>query len=190
MRQVICRHCWSRGHSKNNCLDVKRIVAENPNSYLAESLGRKCSYCGDKGHTRPKCEKLADRIDYEKGRLLQKRQELCEFLSRSGVMPGTMARIDDCWYNGNYVPLVGLVTKIDWGKCAGGYSHGVTVQSFEHNNFERTDYVKKHGEKYGINIISPMPYEMCLKYNKEQMEKTNEKSIQNEIGDGKQYKYR
>ena len=56
---VRCGHCYKTGHNKRGCPQLKKHIAENPDSWEAKhgaGRARQCSYCDQPGHTRRTCE--------------------------------------------------------------------------------------------------------------------------------------
>jgi len=55
---VRCGHCYQSGHNKRGCPQLKKHIAENPDSWEAThgaGRARQCSYCDKPGHNRKTC---------------------------------------------------------------------------------------------------------------------------------------
>jgi len=55
---VRCGHCYKTGHNKRGCPELKKHIAENPQSWEAQhgaGKPRQCSYCDKPGHNRKTC---------------------------------------------------------------------------------------------------------------------------------------
>ena len=81
-----CSHCWTTGHTKNHCPEIKKL-AEQGVSWAVEHirqqklsvLNRKCSYCGETGHNKRSCKhKKEDKSVYESTNNRFIRQQLNE----------------------------------------------------------------------------------------------------------------
>ena len=53
-RTVTCSNCYSRGHNKRGCPDLKAAQKADPNCYNAIKP-KKCSFCTTTGHNRRTC---------------------------------------------------------------------------------------------------------------------------------------
>ena len=55
---VRCGSCYKTGHNKRGCPELKKHIAENPESWEAKhgaGRARQCSYCDKPGHNRKTC---------------------------------------------------------------------------------------------------------------------------------------
>ena len=100
-----CGHCYTRGHNRRSCPEIKREINENPNGARArmertkkeqQSLNpRRCSYCKTTGHNKKTCQKLGDD---RRGVALDNRKWRREFLDcarTNGFTVGTLLRFID-----------------------------------------------------------------------------------------------
>jgi len=175
-RTVYCRHCGEAGHNKLGCPKVKEIVKKNPNSYLAESLKRRCSYCGTVGHTKNKCAQYIEYIRLKRIDLLEKRATTCEKYINSGIAPGALIRYEFYNYsNRSWQYCLGLVSNVHWKHITRLHSRAIelTCLSFDANETVSWSSV---AEDHSNRIVSPMSKEFADKYNSKMMEETNEKA--------------
>jgi hypothetical protein len=175
-RQSLCRYCWERGHTKRTCPEVKKVVAENPGSHLADSLKRRCSHCGSEEHTLAKCAAAIEEHRQRKIEFLFQREQWCNAISERGVMPGTLIKTqfydkkDYTWKTN-----LGIVTEVQWNNFVNKYSSCTRVESLKDGNTTDVSAFGYYGE---TTIVSPMPVASCIAYNKSKMDQTNDKVLQ------------
>jgi len=97
-RTVTCSHCWSRGHNKRGCPQLKEYAAANPDSYQARRLAqdaeksknRRCSYCGKKRHNRRGCAEFKVIISGAADESRTYRRNFVKYVKDLGLSPGAL----------------------------------------------------------------------------------------------------
>ena len=125
---VRCSNCYTSGHNRTGCPELKKAYDADPNSYdgkqWARIMERKakpktCSYCQEQGHTRAGCADLkAHKQTYQEEAILF-RQAIAKWMRESGLGIGALVRAQDVSYytekghlypnDENYVPPVGMI---------------------------------------------------------------------------------
>jgi len=181
---MYCRYCYGQGHNKRGCPKLKEFVANNPNSYLAENLKRRCSYCSEEGHNRTSCEKYKEGLRQQRIEILERRMEYCESISKLGIMPGTLMRAE--FYessNRKWAYHPAIVKEIVWENIKMRVHNSIMTTSCITGETVGNSIPQNYHEHYAV--LSAMPYEKALAYNKAEMEKTNEKALAAYSGKGK-----
>jgi hypothetical protein len=182
-RQSMCRHCYSYGHTKRSCPQVKQIIAQNPNSYLAQDMKRKCGFCREAGHTRAKCPDLAEKRRLQRIKILEDRTNVCNALTDMGIAPGALVRAecyvpnDSATRKRGWHTLPAIVNKVNWGDIAKSYSDCLEIVFPEYNIITSTRPPKHNLIKDNwseTSVLAPMSKEAAKHYNETQMENTNE----------------
>ncbi len=173
---MYCHYCHGQGHNKRGCPKLKEFVAKNPTSYLADTLKRRCSYCSEEGHTRATCEKYKESLRQQRIEILERRMEYCQKLANLGIMPGTLMRAE--FYESNtrkwaYHPAI--VKEIVWENIKMRVHNSIMTTSCITGETVGNSIPQNYNEYYAV--LSAMPYEKALAYNKTQMEITNEKVL-------------
>ena len=100
---VQCGHCYSEGHNRRGCPQLKQYIKDNPDSYEARMSSmrkstysvRKCSYCDTPGHTRRTC---AD-MKAHKTEWIRHNKKWCkltdEVLKERGIGIGALVSLND-----------------------------------------------------------------------------------------------
>lgn len=174
-RTVYCRHCYAEGHTKRGCPKVKEIVKANPNSYLADSLKRRCSWCHNEGHTKPKCPQFVEHIRLKRVETLERRAEICDELTKQGIAPGALlsAEFYDRSSPRGWKTGISIVEKIDWEIVHKKTNKFIKLSCL---SFEAEEYVSLPNPDYAyVKVIAPMSTEFARSFNTKQMEKTNDK---------------
>ena len=70
---------------------------------------RKCSYCGEGGHTKPTCAKMKGAMEAFRAKNVEYRQVFLDALIESGIGPGAMIKFER-WGS----PYTAMITSIDW----------------------------------------------------------------------------
>jgi len=182
-RQSMCRHCYTYGHTKRSCPQVKKIIAENPNSYLAQDMKRKCGFCRESGHTRAKCPDLAEKRRLQRIKILEDRANLCNALIDMGIAPGALVRAecyvpsDSATRKRGYHMLPAIVNKITWNDISKTYVDCLDIIFPEYNiaanaRPPKHNLIKDNWSE--TSVLAPMSKEAAKHYNETQMENTNE----------------
>lgn len=182
-RQSMCRHCYTYGHTKRGCPQIKKIIAENPNSYLAQDMKRKCGYCRNSGHTRAKCPDLAESMRLKRIKILEDRTNMCSALIDMGIAPGALVRAecyvpsDSATRKRGYHMLPAIVNKITWNDIYKTYVDCLEVVFPEYNTVAncrppKHNLIKDNWSE--TSVLAPMSKEATKHYNETQMENTNE----------------
>lgn len=188
-RQIMCRHCYTYGHTKRSCPQVKQIVKDNPHSYLADTLKRKCSYCRNEGHTKVKCPEFAEKKRVHNIGIMENREKVCQALTELGVAPGALMRAEvyvsrhdtDKVDEQGWRHLPVIVTKVFWEQVHRSYGDYIETMCPKYGSTQNT-YLPKHralGDGYGSGntVISPAPHDAAKRYNETMMENTREKAM-------------
>ena len=126
---VQCSNCYTSGHNRTGCPELRKAWEEDPTSYTGREWARimhkkaqpkTCSYCQETGHTRPGCADLkTHKQTYQEDAILF-RNAIAKWMHESGLGVGALVRAKDISYHtknntymnpddGDYVPPVGLV---------------------------------------------------------------------------------
>ena len=127
---VRCSNCYTHGHNRTSCPDLRKAWAEDPESYLGRQyqriLDRKakpkiCSYCDTSGHTRAGCDSMkAHKAQFIIDANLW-RSALAKWMKESRLGIGALVRCNDAAYHrgdnymyprdDDYIAPVGLVMR-------------------------------------------------------------------------------
>ena len=126
-RTVRCSYCYETGHNKAGCPAYKKKIEEwraagifmsTVEAYdrkkarkTTAAKTRKCSWCGDPGHTRRTCSTF--KVHFEKLRAAQSAYVMAyaKALAEAGLTPGAMFTWDS-ESSGDNAPQI--VTSVDW----------------------------------------------------------------------------
>ena len=125
-RTVRCSHCYESGHNKMGCPQLKERIEQLRADYgddhwrvldydakkkrMADAKNnRKCSYCGQSGHSRAGCEILKNVKEQFRTKNVQYRENFLKALIDNGIGPGAMIK-----YRGYYGDTIGMVKSINW----------------------------------------------------------------------------
>jgi len=99
---VRCGYCYTRGHNRRSCPELKKYTRENPDSWTAKQAKaranagkvRTCSYCDDTGHNKRTCGKLMkDRAQTTK-KNREWRKKFIALAKKIGFAPGALIEYD------------------------------------------------------------------------------------------------
>tara|TARA_B100002019_G_scaffold280820_1_gene284182 strand:+ start:586 stop:1374 length:789 start_codon:yes stop_codon:yes gene_type:complete len=76
--------------------------------------GRKCGYCGEKGHTRRTCVHRKNKVAEELSKILDVRKRAAERMMDHGFGPGALISVDSPSEHGQSV--MAIVTKVDFNR--------------------------------------------------------------------------
>lgn len=153
-----CNHCYREGHNVKTCKKLEDDVKSNLGGYYhrryekyfdkegnrkKDSTTRRCSYCGEPGHTKRTCDtKLNDMIANIKTNA-EYRWDMYNFLKDKGLGVGSLVTIANNMF---------LVTEIKWDKFTCGDNrwnqHHLEFHSVDgnssHRNFTIDEYIIKY----------------------------------------------
>ena len=180
-RQSMCRYCYTYGHTKRTCPQIKQIVKDNPNSYLADNLKRKCSYCRAEGHTKVKCPDYLEKKRQHNINILEVRNNLCLVLSELGIAPGALIKAEFYMPDKDgirrWVKAPAIVTNIRWDSATKIYDDIVEVVNPVNSLVSNTRCPKHHMLKDTYSeaeVLSPVSQASAKQYNETLMNKFNE----------------
>ena len=124
-RTVRCSHCYQTGHNIMGCPAYKEriedwreagIFLSRVEAYDAKKArmsnaknNRRCSYCGEHGHSRAQCTKLKAAKELFRTKNVEYRENFLKALVDNGIGPGAMIK-----YKGYYGDTVAIIKDIDW----------------------------------------------------------------------------
>ena len=155
-RTVTCSECYQTGHNRAGCPRRKERYQEalarpeEERGYYENSLiremeakknsntKRKCSYCGESGHNRRKCEPLAEHTGYVQLQQEAFRAAFLEHIRKIGLNIGSLFK-----GTGAYTSDIslGVVVDIDWNEIsithlAGGLQRFLKVRPLSQLNVD------------------------------------------------------
>ncbi len=175
---VRCGNCYTSGHNKTSCPELRKAWAEDPESYMGRQwqriLDRKakpkiCGYCSESGHTRAGCDTMkAHKSQFIIDANLW-RSALAKWMEESQLGIGALVRCNDAAYHRgdvymyprdeNYIPPVGLVMKqpgMGMSHYAGIMNTGTWSGGDNFISFERIGANEEHSG-YRKTIGVPLP---------------------------------
>ena len=95
---VRCSYCYTKGHNRRSCPQLKAYIAANPDSYTAQTFKqrakyasiRKCRYCQTEGHNRRTCLDLKKDMEYYRVLCKEMRAEALAWLKDNDVGVGAL----------------------------------------------------------------------------------------------------
>lgn len=183
-RQSMCRYCYGVGHTRRTCPQVKEIIKQNPNSYLAETQKRHCSYCRQEGHTKVKCVQYAEKKRQHNIQILETRSNICTALTELGIAPGALVRTEMYVRNPvngkSWVVAPAIVNRVLWEKVVKVYEDGLEVINPIDGGTTTVRFPKHQvmGENYSDTVmLSPASKEYAKQYNENGMYSNNDKVL-------------
>ena len=189
-RTVTCRWCYASGHNSSGCPAKKTYIKDNPDSWIAtreaQKGGKKCSYCHNAGHTRTTCAEYKEAIRVIRLNVMENREKICYALTDMGLAPGSVVKTEVYERNKGWHTTLCLVEGILWENfCeqSGASGNPLEVSSLLSNQKHHVYLPRYSGaiEIWGTSceIISSCSKEFAAKYNRQMMEQTNEKALNN-----------
>ncbi|SVC18188.1 uncharacterized protein METZ01_LOCUS271042, partial [marine metagenome] len=97
-----CGHCYTRGHNRRSCPEIRKAIRDDPNGYHARAAReqkeraarnpRRCSYCKETGHNKKTCPTLKAAISKCKEKNYQWRKKFLDISRGSGFGVGSLVR--------------------------------------------------------------------------------------------------
>ena len=126
---VTCSHCYSEGHNRRGCPQLKAYIKDNPDSFEARRSAmskstytqRKCSFCHTPGHNRRACETMKD----HKAQWIAHNRKWCakmhDLFKEKGIGIGTLIKVEESTWNPDEaryenVTKLHMVKRLDWAK--------------------------------------------------------------------------
>ena len=129
---VRCSYCGEKGHNRATCKHLEERMRELLETGTASQRGqaeryfdkklaksrraksRKCTYCGDTGHNRRTCNKLARHVNVYADMVYEARQKMLDNMIQYGMGPGALVSfivrdwIDTArgWFNRDGIGIV------------------------------------------------------------------------------------
>lgn len=179
-RQVYCRYCYTYGHNKRGCPKVKEHIQNNPNSYLAEDMKRKCSYCRGTGHTKVKCPDYIEKKRQWSLEILESRTKVCSALNEMGIAPGALVKAETYVPNKGWFFAPAIVTKVEWQSIYRTGDECLEIM-FPENGSTSSCRAPKHAilnnSWSNCQLLSGVSTPTATKYNNSMMEKYNDEVI-------------
>ena len=127
-RTVRCSHCYGEGHNKMGCPQLKEQIERYRADYgddhwrvrdydakkkrMADAKNnRKCSYCGQPGHSRAGCEILKNVKEQFRTKNVQYRENFLKALIDNGIGVGALVKAQ-AWRGES----VFMITSINWSQ--------------------------------------------------------------------------
>ena len=169
---VRCSWCYASGHNRAGCPELKKYIAENPDSFEAsrekrkqesrtESVkGRRCSYCGgdERGgkltHNRRGCKLRKSDITEFQRRNAEWRVKALDTIKRAGLAPGALVEVPYHRCGTSAHPEINarelyLVEEIDWNKL----THRLAGNEEDHSD-EKLRFVSSGRDVIRARLIS------------------------------------
>ena len=129
-RTVRCSYCHQTGHNKSGCPEYKAKIeewrAEGIMTYTVEAYDRKkahkaagaktrkCSYCGETGHSRAGCSKMKAQMERYRIRNKEYRSNYLKAVLENGLGPGALLSAES-WCGDK---TLYIVMSVDWSKVS------------------------------------------------------------------------
>ena len=151
---VRCSHCWTTGHNKAGCTDLResmqKRIDDDPDDWRAKqyfekknrSKKRSCSYCKEEGHTKPTCKHI--KADKEKTVEMNKewRANALNHLKALGLGVGALVQfIHKRSWDADEVQNV-LVSEVLWDNLTFMVKNGENPYSFRCRPLNSIDSVR------------------------------------------------
>ena len=138
---VRCGNCYTSGHNRNGCPELKAAWEKDPESWQGKQwqriIDRKakpkiCGYCDESGHTRAQCQIKKTHMGIYQMDLNLWRQAIAKWTQEVGLGVGALVRANNSPYSNtdhrwvypnseNYVAPVGMVMSQMTGKITHYY---------------------------------------------------------------------
>ena len=177
-RTVRCSYCYGTGPNKSGCPQYKAKIeewrAEGIMTYTVEAYDRKkarkaagaktrkCSYCGEAGHSRAGCSKMKAQMERYRIRNKEYRSNYLKVVLENGLGPGALLSAEG-W--GGSKTLY-IVMSVDWSKVSmhdkgARVFHVLPLNRLGHANKDRwraefalSKHVrgKEYGQSYKVEV--------------------------------------